>query len=322
MTAGSLSILNSNMADYKLILKRFAILLVAIFLLDWGIGAVLKHFFFTKKNGADYRTNNVINTVKADVLIFGSSKAVYHYDTKIIGDSLHLSVYNAGRDLSYIYYHYALLEAALKRYSPKLVVLDTRANEFQRFKNGEDRDRLNVLLPYYDSHPEIREVCLLRGDFERYKLLSKMYPYNSLILSELVELLPIARYKKDDSENGYIAKHGQFKGGLQPYTVNDAVDTTAARYYKKFVELCKAKNIPLVVTYSPIYQNINAAANRNVQVVMQICKENNVPVLNYLRDTTFNNPAYFYDALHLNREGSVIYSSMVAGRLKQFLTHK
>lgn len=294
-----------------------------MFLLDWGVGAVLRHFYFTKKNGADYRTNNVINKTKADVLIFGSSKAVYHYDTKIIGDSLHMSVYNAGRDLSYIYYHYALLEAVLKRYSPKLVVLDTRANEFQQFKYNEDRDRINVLLPYYDSHPELREVCLLRGPFERYKLLSKMYPYNSLILNELVELLPIARYKKDDSQDGYIAKYGQFKGGLQPYTVNDAVDSTAALYYKKFVELCKARNVPLVVVYSPIYQDINSAANRNVQYVMQVCKDNNVPVLNYLRDTTFaSKPQYFYDALHLNREGSVVYSSIIGEKLKQLSTHK
>jgi hypothetical protein len=311
------------MADYKLILKRFAILAVVMFLLDWGVGAVLRHFYFTKKNGADYRTNNVINKTKADVLIFGSSKAVYHYDTKIIGDSLHMSVYNAGRDLSYIYYHYALLEAALKRYSPKLVVLDTRANEFQQFKYNEDRDRINVLLPYYDSHPELREVCLLRGPFERYKLLSKMYPYNSLILNELVELLPIARYKKDDSQDGYIAKYGQFKGGLQPYTVNDAVDSTATLYYKNFVELCKAKKVPLVVVYSPIYQDINSAANRNVQYVMQVCKDNNVPVLNYLRDTTFaNKPQYFYDALHLNKQGSVVYSSIIGGKLKQLSTQK
>lgn len=311
------------MADYKLILKRFAILAVVMFLLDWGLGAVLKHFYFTKKSGADYRTNNVINKTKVDVLIFGSSKAVYHYDTKIIGDSLHLTVYNAGRDLSYIYYHYALLEAALKRYSPKLIVLDTRANEFQEFKYGEDRDRINVLLPYYDSHPELHQVCLLRGPFERYKLLSRMYPYNSLILNELVELLPIARYKKDDSQDGYIAKYGQLKGGLQAYTVNDAVDSTAALYYKKFVELCKAKKVPLVVTYSPIYQDIHADANRNVQYVLQVCKDNNVPVLNYLRDTTFaGKPQYFYDALHLNKQGSVVYSSIIGGKLRQLSTHK
>lgn len=309
-------------ADYKLILKRFAILAVCLFVLDWGIGAVLKHFFFTKKSGADYRTNYVINQVKSDVLIFGSSKAVYHYDTKIIGDSLHLSVYNAGRDLSYIYYHYALLESALARYTPKLIVLDTRANELFRFKYNEDRDRLNVLLPYYDSHPELRPICQLRGEFEQYKMLSKMYPYNSLILSELVELLPIPRYKKDDSQSGYVAKYGQWKGAKLPYTVDDAVDSTAATYYKKFVGLCKAKNIPLVVIYSPIYQTINAPANRNVNYVMQVCKDNNVPVWNFLTDSTFNDPEYFFDALHLNRKGSAMYSSMVAGKLKQVLNNK
>ncbi|OOQ58679.1 SGNH/GDSL hydrolase family protein [Mucilaginibacter pedocola] len=309
-------------ADHKLILKRFAILIVCMFLLDWGIGAVLKHFYFTKKSGADYRTNYVINSVKSDVLIFGSSKAVYHYDAKIICDSLKLSVYNAGRDLSYIYYHYALLESALRRYTPKLVVLDTRANEFFQFRFNEDRDRLNVLLPFYDSHPELQPIIQLRGEYEKYKLLSKMYPYNSLVLNELVELLPLERYKKDDSQNGYIAKYGSWKKPKEDYTVRDAVDTTAAGYYKKFVELCKAKNVPLVVVYSPIYQNINPAANRNVQYVMQLCEKNNVPVWNYLTDSTFNNPAYYFDALHLNRQGSALYSSIIGGKLKQYLNNK
>jgi hypothetical protein len=307
------------MADKKLILRKLLILLILMFVLDMAIGAVLKHFFFAKKSGFDSRANYVINQTKADVLIFGSSKASEHYNPTLLRDSLKLSVYNAGRDLSYIYYHYALLEAVLKRYTPKLIILDTRPDEFKKFEFGEDRDRLNVLLPYYDSHPEIRDVCLLRSKFERYKLLSKMYPYNSLILQELVELLPIAKYQKDDSDNGYIVKHGEWKGPKRPYNVNDEIDTLSASYFKKFVEKCKEKKIELIVTYSPLYQSIDAEKNRNINYAYQVCKQNNVPVFNYLNDTTYNNPKLFYDDLHLNQGGSIVFSNSMVGKIREVL---
>ena len=293
-----------------------------MFVLDRSIGAVLQHYFFAKKNGFDYRTNYVMNTAKPDVLIFGSSRASYHYNTKVLQDSLKISVYNAGRDLSYIQYHYALLQGVLKRYSPKLIVLDTRPNEFQKFENGENYDRLNVLLPYYDTHPEIREVVELRSPYEKVKLLSKIYPYNSLILSELVELLPIARYKKDDSENGYIVKNGNFNSPRGPYTVDDEVDPVAALYYKKFVQVCKAKNIKLVIAYSPMYQNIDTLRNRNLLFAKQVCKENNLPLIDYLYDPQFNTPQYFYDKLHLNGAGSTLYSQRIVRRLREVLNSK
>ena len=310
------------MADKKLILQKLLILVVAMFVLDRAVGALLEHFFFKKKNGFDARANYVINKVRDDVLIFGSSRASEHYSSKLLQDSLHLSVFNAGRDLSYITYHYALLEGVLKRYHPKLVVLDTRPNEFVVFKDHEDLDRLNVLLPFYDSHPEIRDVVLLRGKFEKYKLLSKVYAYNSLVLSELVELLPIARYKKDDSENGYIAKTGEWKGGKQDYTVNDEVAPVAASYYQKFIELCIANHVKLVLVYSPLYQNINVASNRNIEFVRQIAKKYQVPLINYLDDPEFNDPKYFFDGLHLNRQGSTLFSNRIAGRLRAVLNGK
>lgn len=310
------------MADKKLILKKLLILVIAMFVLDRAVGALLAHFFFTKKNGFDARANYIINKATDDVLIFGSSRASEHYNSTVLQDSLHVSVFNAGRDLSYILYHYALLESALKRYSPKLVVLDTRPNEFVIFKAHEDLDRLNVLLPFYDSHPEIRNIVLLRDEFEKYKLWSKMYPYNSLILSELVELLPIARYKKDDSDRGYIAKTGRWTGPKPDYTVDDKVNPVAAAYYKKFILLCKAKKIKLVLVYSPINQKLNTATNKNIAFARQTAKQYHVPLISYLDDPEFNNPAYFIDGLHLNREGSTLFSKRIAGQLRAVLNGK
>lgn len=310
------------MSDKKLIIRRIILLIVIMFVLDQGIGAVLRHFFYAKRNGFDYRENVVINKTHADVLVFGSSRATYHYDTRLLQDSLHLSFYNAGRDLSYILYHYALLKCVLERYSPKLVILDTRPNEFETFKYGENYDRLNVLLPFYFDHPEIREICHLRSRFERVKLLSAMYPYNSLILPELIELLPIAKYKKDDSDNGYIGKSGEWVGPKPEYGVEDNIDSVSVIYYRKFIQTCKEKHIKLMIAYSPLYQRIDSQHNRMVALVKQICKENNLPLINYLDNKEFDNPHYFFDGLHLNHTGADLYSTRIVPQIRQVLNEK
>ena len=92
-----------------------------------------------------------------------------------------LSFYNAGRDGNFMFYHLAVLKGVLNRYSPKIVILDFVAEEFAQ--NQYSYDRLSSLLPYYKSHPEMRSIINLKSKYEKIKLLSQIYPYNSLMLT-------------------------------------------------------------------------------------------------------------------------------------------
>src|ERR1700750_706899 len=136
------------MSDKITILKKISLFIVLMVVLDWSIGYLLKKEYYSQKSGWDFRTTYVIDSVKSDVLILGSSRALHHYDPNIIQDSLHMTAYNGGRDGCEMFYDYGVLTSALKRYHPKLVVLDMRPSEFEKDQDGYDR--LNMLLPYYD----------------------------------------------------------------------------------------------------------------------------------------------------------------------------
>ena len=162
-------------------LVKLFLFLIIVFLLDFATGSILKYLYYKQDSGLLYRTTYAIDSTKADVLIFGASRANHHYYPGAFEKRLHMSCYNAGRDGNDIFYHYAILQGVLKRYTPKIAILDFAREEF--FKNQESYDRLSSLLPYYDRHPEMRSIIQLKSPYEKYKLLSKIYPYNSLIFT-------------------------------------------------------------------------------------------------------------------------------------------
>ena len=99
-------------------------MLFIVFLLDFSIGKTLRYFYFKQKCGRQYRATYAIEKTTADVLIFGSSRAYHHYVPGIIEDKMQQSCYNTGSPGQSLLFNYATLKAILKRYSPKLIVLD------------------------------------------------------------------------------------------------------------------------------------------------------------------------------------------------------
>src|SRR5664280_2748246 len=76
---------------------------------------------------------------------------------------------------------YAQIEVLLNRYTPKIIIVETDSNEMEY--RASDYDNLSILLPYYHVYPELQPIILLRSPFERVKLLSGIYPFNSDIMN-------------------------------------------------------------------------------------------------------------------------------------------
>ena len=172
--------IKNNKKNYRHLLLKALLFLMLVIAADFITGSVLKHFYFRQSSGWEYRTKYSIEDTKAEVLIFGASRAQQQYNPLFIEDNLHQTCYNVGRDGMPLFYHYAVLQAVLKRYTPKMIILDC---EYGALRDGSSSyERISCLLPYYNDHPEMRPVIELRGSFEKYKFFSKIYPYNSLIL--------------------------------------------------------------------------------------------------------------------------------------------
>jgi hypothetical protein len=91
---------------------RFAVSIIILFLIllafDRVGGAILRHYYFSQTSGSWYRTTYSIDSTRADILVFGSSRANHHYVPEVFEDSLNMSFYNTGQDGNLILNNYAI----------------------------------------------------------------------------------------------------------------------------------------------------------------------------------------------------------------------
>jgi hypothetical protein len=297
---------------------KLLLLLFALFILDRKGGDVLEKYYFTQKSGEGSITTYALDECKDDVLIFGSSRANHHYVSKLIGDSLQLSCYNLGRNGMNILYADALLKEILKRYHPKMIILDVMENEFSFLSiNNGLKKTTTALLPYLDEHPALASVISLSGDYEVAKAkLSNIYPYNSL-------LIPILQHHLTDvgmkNENGFqpltkkmdVEKENQWLRSI-PAPV---IDTNSVNVMQEFLKIVSANNIVLYAIISPAY--LQVPNQKEVAMMNDILQQYHFTLWNYSGDSTWStHPELFRDAVHLNEEGAIVFSEDVVQRIK------
>jgi len=246
--------------------------------------------------------------------VFGSSRAIHHYEPTVLEDSLKLTTYNAGRDGQGILYCYAVLKSILKRDTSRAIILDINLGEFIQSQNSYNR--LSVLLPYYKTNRQVRPVVNLKSRYEKIKTFSSLYCYNSLALSIVL--------------NNLIKRNETIKKGYQPlfkilnkplkegnYSEDVGnIDSIKVNYFRYFIKDALSANCKIYVFVSPIYY-LNDSLDTSVQIARQICEQYNVQFSDYSQSSVFlKHPEYFQDISHLNNEGAKIYSSMVSEDIK------
>ena len=283
-------------------------------MIDLAGGAMLENFYFKQQSGYDYLTTYSIEKTNANILILGSSRAKNIYNTTIFEKQTGLTCYNTGRDGEPIFYHYAVLQAVFKRYTPKIVILSFDAGNFS--KNTEAYDRITALLPYYKNHPEIHSTVALKSPYEKLKLLSRIYPYNSL-------LLPIIAGNRENNKekyiniNGFIPIEKTFSGPLKTfdYTKEKNLDSIKINTYKSFIEDCINHKVELYIICPP-YMIDPIGIDHSILEGKKIAQQYNIRFLDYSRDTSFTNyPSLFADFRHLNVSGVELFSYKVIDKI-------
>lgn len=301
---------------YRIFLIKLICFLFLVFVVDFSIGYVLKYFYFKQKSGFQYRTTYSMQKTDADVLIFGSSRASHHYNPEIIENKLNLSCYNVGRDGNLIFYHTAVLRAILNRYTPKIIILDVIKGEFKQ--RSDSYERISTLLPYYDLHPEIRSIVELRSPFEKIKLLSKIYPYNSDIFSIAIGNTEFNKGRWSHVK-GFLPWHKTMKCPVKIDTnyIDSKIDEVKVNSYESFIKDCKLKKVKLYVVISPYYL-ISDITDKSIKISKEIAEKYDVKVFDFSQDTTFKlKCSLFGDITHLNADGTEIFTRKVSEKILQ-----
>ncbi len=303
---------------YSFFFLKLVIFFIIVFLLDYSIGSILRYFYFKQESGLQYRTTNSIEKTTADLLIFGSSRANHHYDPNVFEKRLHLSYYNVGRDGNYILYHTAVLNAVLKRYSPKIVILDINGWEFQKKENSFDY--LSSLLPYYKAHPEMHSIIELKSRFEKVKMLSFIYPFNSSIFTIAIGNTEFNKKRRSDIQ-GYVPLTKVWNGTIQVDSSSTIyeIDSIKVKAYETFIKNCIQSKVKLYIVCSPYLIKSNHLDN-SLELVKEIAKRNNIEFFDYSSDTTFtNNSTLFADIAHLNEKGATVFSNILIDNISNIV---
>ena len=301
-------------------MKKFAIngiiILTMLFLLDFFVGKILKHFYYQQTSGFQYRTTYSMEQSTEDILVFGSSRANHHYKPEIFEKDLQHTFYNTGRDGHFLFYQTAVLKSVLKRHKPKLIIYDV-AGSF--IYDESDYDRLSSLLPYYDNHTEIRDIVNLRSRYEPIKNLSNLYPYNSTIANIIIGNLKVEGIRSKEIK-GYVPLHGQLEGGIQKHSsvFPYETDNKKIEIFNEFLNLCQQQKIQVIVVMSPVYYVYEK--DFSLELYKKICDENKIQFFDFTRNNDFlDNPHYFDDISHLNDKGASLFSKKVANLVKNKL---
>ncbi|MEI8201392.1 MAG: hypothetical protein WCH34_00150 [Bacteroidota bacterium] len=301
---------------FQYFLLKLLVFIAIVFVIDFAVGNVLRYLYFKQESGLLYRTTYSIEKTTADVLVFGSSRANHHYHPEVLEKRLHLSYYNVGRDGNFMFYHYAVLKGILKRYSPKLIILDFVKGEFK--PSQESYDRLSSLLPYYHSHPEMRSIIELKSKYEWLKLVSSIYPYNSSIFTIAAGNAEFNKTRKGDIQ-GYVPLSKTWNGPLQidSSSTNKEIDSNKVNMYASFIKDCISSKVKLIVVCSPYYHK-SLHPDYSLTLGQEIARKYNVPFFDYSSDSMFvNNVKYFADINHLNDGGAMVFSNILVDKISK-----
>lgn len=301
---------------------------------DYLIGYAMKYLYSRTVSG-DVGTINSILRQRNEILIMGSSRAKYHYDPAVLSDAFNRRVYNAGIEGQGILCQYGLMNLIVDKYHPKAILLNIDPADLM---NGSDAyDKLNVLLPHSENNA-VRGIVSKRSKYEKVKLLSKIYPYNSLIISLIAcQFLPQYGTTPDGYEpvNGTLTEEA-VRWIHSNRTKANTVDLSqhiskGTEILDSICDFAQKKSIKLIVGISPSWvQDIKGGKdtsskisdqNKAYAILADYFSKKGIPVIQITQDvdSEFINYSLFNDTYHLNKKGASLFSKKVALNLKPLL---
>lgn len=295
----------------KFLIKTF-IFFNIIAIIDVLSGLFFAYLVEHTKGGKTWRNNYICNGVKDDILIFGSSRALYHYNSVTLSDSLHLSCYNCGQEGYGIIVNEPRYQMILQRYRPKVLFYDITPG-FDLLIKEDNHKYLGWLKVYYDR-TGIPEVFESVDNTEKYKMLSRMYRYNSSCIQILSDYVHPSR---SADINGFISINKEFdtmRIKKVPFVpIIPVVDSLKISYIKKMIDESTTTSIIFVI--SPWWNRIDTI---RYQSIRDICKERNIPFIDFSNNPKYvHNNAYFADDGHLNARGADEFTKDLIKELRE-----
>lgn len=297
----------------KRYLVKIALFLLLVVGVDRGLGGMLSYMSSHTDAGYIGHHNYIVDRSRDDILVFGSSRAIHHYNTPMMQDSLGLTCYNCGQDGEGIILFYGWWQLISQRYHPRMAIYELTAS-YDIMPDPSNRVS-GWLKGLYDREPIKREIDEIDST-EKYKMLSWLYRYNSKGHQILIDYF----HPVHNISRGFLPVDSE----LDPLAVRTderlaadegrevSIDSLKLKYFNDMID--HAGSTQFVFVCSPSWYGVY---DKEMDVLKQLARERHIPFLDFSRDPKYvHHDEYFYDGYHMNARGADEFTHDLMSELK------
>lgn len=259
------------------------------------------------------------DTINADILIMGNSRALCSYNPAIMETITGKKVWNigvSGQPFGISYLRYQLYTHHNKQ--PELLIINIDNNELEMISNGFGREEY---YPYF-SDSTLRSYLDIYG-FTWKDYYIPMYKYfgdYKLIGYGLMSSVGLYPFSPQQHYHGFYNSDLPFDGeALQDVLQNNKLDSAsceanAIQLLDQFLGELSQQQVEVLFCYAPQYQELYRRLQLSdcMNVYRRLSERYHIPLLDYSSVSWANDSAYFYNANHINLLGSELFSSQLA----------
>jgi len=300
----------------------FMLVIALIFGLDAMIGFGLRHI----ETGPYGASNKIMQgQVNAQILISGSSRALSHYDPRIIQAETGRSAFNLGRNGSQTDMQLAVLRAYLEHNrKPEMVLHNLDSFSFEATRRVYNPGQYVPYLYENALYQPLQEID--SNTFRRRYLPVYGYVVDDMSFSWMLGLGRLFGWNPaEDHFQGFNPRPAEWTDEFQrfkvanPKGVSWPIDPEGVRDVEALLRMCQEKNIKLVLVYSPEFLEMQKMTQNREQVFdkfRDFATRYRVPLWDYSDWKYAASTQYFQNSQHLNAAGATVFSQDVAHRLQ------
>lgn len=312
----------SALGGFGKIAGFFCLVMVLSCLVDRFINEGLRQI---QSSGFGVWNNIVEGKINAEILILGSSRALTHYDPRIIQERTGRTAYNIGLNGSQTDMQVARFKTYLQHNKkPTLLIFNLDLFSFQVTHGGAYDP--GQYLPYINEPDLYAALERINPEWWKTKAIP-LYGYAVEDLRFTWILGVISRFKANAVEDhflGFKPRATQWTGdferfkAMNPKGIDFEIEPEGIREMEGLLQLCQQQGIKVLLVYSPEYREIQALTNNRLEVFAKfdgLSKKFRVPVWDYSGSPISSRKEYFYNSQHLNTDGALQFSLDFAAKL-------
>jgi hypothetical protein len=260
--------------------------------------------------------------INADIVISGSSRAMYHYDPRIIEAATSLSCYNIGRNGTKLHEQLNLLNIYIARNKrPSYLIQNLDLASLQANDDITDPKQYIAWL----EHDDIYRPLLQQ---KHYYFLYRWFPLVAMantgaMRAAILGLLRVPPGRMDQFK-GYVPQYLTWTKEFEQFKaqhssgVSWTIDPTKQQTLEHLIETCQRTGIALILVYSPDYRDSQAFFRNRDHILHELRRtadRHNVPFWSYSDDPICGDKKYFYNSQHMNHRGATAFTRLLARRL-------